>query len=99
MIWLGSFSLLVVLLHAAWKWGGAGGTSYPGTVGTVGPAFFGALLLWPMFITSCVCIAIILLRPRTPGKPKTVALLFAPIILYGIYFLIFGGSGGRAGIR
>jgi len=99
MVWLGGFSLLVVLLHAAWKWGGAGGTSSPGTFGPVGPAFFVALLLWPMFVTSCACVGIILFRLRTPEKSKAVALLFVPIILYGIYFLIFGGSGERAGIR
>jgi len=99
MVWLGGFSLLVVFLHASWKWGGAGGTSSPGTFGPVGPVFFVALLLWPMFLTSCVCVATILLRLRTPEKSKTVALLFVPIILYGIYFLIFGGSGERAGIR
>jgi cytochrome c biogenesis factor len=99
MVWLGAFSLLVVLLHASWKWGGAGGTSSPGAFGPVGPAFLVALLLWPMFITSCICVIAILTRPRTPEKPKAVALLFVPIILYGIYFLIFGGSGERAGIR
>lgn len=99
MIWLGVFSLLVALLHASWKWGGAGGASSPGAFGPVGPAFFTALLLWPMFLTSCVCVAVILLRPRAPEKPKVVALLFVPIILYGIYFLIFGDSGERAGLR
>ena len=99
MVWLGVFSLLVLLCDAAWRWGGAGGTSYPGAVGTVGPVFFAALLLWPMFVTSGICVAIILFRPRMPEKPKAVALLFVPIIVYGIYFLIFGGSGERAGIR
>jgi hypothetical protein len=39
MVCLGGFSLLVVLSHAAWKWGGAGGKSYEGTIGTLGPAF------------------------------------------------------------
>jgi hypothetical protein len=99
MFWLGGLSLLVVFLHAAWKWGGAGGTSSPGAFGPIGPAFIVALLLWPMFVTSCICVAAILFQPRTPEKSKAVALLFVPIILYGIYFLIFGGSGERAGIR
>ena len=98
-MWLGAFSSLVVLLHAAWKWGGAGGTSLPGGFGPVGPDFRIALLLWPMFITSCICVIAILARPRSPEKSEAVALLFVPIILYGIYSLIFGGSGERAGIR
>jgi hypothetical protein len=99
MILIGFFSLIVVALHASWKWAGAGGTSYPGTFGTLGPAFFGALLLWPMFVVSCICFAIILMRAPSPEKPKTVALLFVPIILYGVYFLIVGGSSERAGLR
>jgi hypothetical protein len=98
MAWLGAFSLLVVLFHAAWKWGGAGGTSSPGTYGPVGPAFFLALLLWPMFVASCISVVVILMRQRSE-RSRVVGLLFLPIILYGIYFLIFGGSGERAGIR
>jgi len=94
---LGFTSLIVVACHASWKWAGAGGKSYPGTFGTVGPAFFGAVLLWPMFAVSAICISIILFGNRSPNRSKAVALLFVPIILYGIYFLIVGGSGLRAG--
>jgi hypothetical protein len=94
---LGAISLVVVICHASWKWGGAGGKSYPGTFGTVGPVFFGALLLWPMFAVSAVCIATTLFGPPSPGKSKTRAIFFLPIILYGIYFLVVGGSSFRAG--
>jgi hypothetical protein len=41
----------------------------------------------------------ILFRNASPKTPKAAALLFAPIIFYGIYFLIVGGSGERAGLR
>jgi hypothetical protein len=99
MIWFGIFSLLVVLAHAAWKWAGAGGMSYIGTIGTLGPAYFGAILLWPTFAISCVCVGIILFRPGAPERSKAIAFFFLPIIIYGIYFLIVGGSGERAGIR
>ena len=96
---LGCLSLAVVAFHAAWKWGGAGGTAYAGTIGTLGPAFFIGLLLWPMWITSLVCVFSILLRKAPTQRAKSVALLFAPILIYGVYFLIAGGSGERAGLR
>jgi len=96
---LGCFTVAVVAFHAAWKWGGAGGTAYVGTIGTLGPAFFIALLLWPMWIISIVCVCIILFRKAPNHSAKAVALLFAPILIYGVYFLIAGGSGERAGIR
>jgi hypothetical protein len=40
-----------------------------------------------------------LFRPGAPERSKAIALFFLPIIIYGIYFLIVGGSGERAGIR
>jgi hypothetical protein len=95
---LGCLSLLVVASHAAWKWGGACGTSYPGTTGSLGPIFFAALLLWPCWVIACVSVPVILFRQKSQ-RCKVVALLFAPILIYGIYFLIAGGSGERAGIR
>ena len=94
---VGIASLVVVVCHASWKWAGAGGHSYPGTFGTVGPVFFVALLLWPMFAVSALYIPIILFGRRSEHNPKTVAILFVPMLLYGIYFLIVGGSGLRAG--
>jgi len=92
-------SLVVVACHAAWKWAGAGGTSYPGTIGTLGPVFFIALLLWPMFAVSTVYFGSILLGAHSADRPKVTAALFLPIIVYGIYFLVVGGSGERAGLR
>lgn len=96
---LGCLSLVIMAFHAAWKWGGAGGTAYAGTVGTLGPAFFIALLLWPMWLTSCICVPTILFRRQPTSASKALALLFVPLLAYGIYFLIVGGSGERAGIR
>jgi|SRR5579862_2126380 len=95
----GCFSLVVVALHAAWKWGGAGGTAYVGTVGTLGPAYFGALLLWPVWVVSCICVLAILFGRQPEKRSKTFAWIFAPVILYGVYFLVAGGSGERAGLR
>lgn len=96
---LGLFSFAVIACHVAWKWFGAGGTSYPGTFGTLGPVFFIAMLIWPMFVTACVCVGRMLLQPHSSKRSKLVALLFIPIILYGTYFLIFGGANERAGLR
>jgi len=95
----GCFSLVVCMLHAAWKWGGAGGTSYIGTVGTVGPAYFGALLLWPTWIASCICAIAILFRRAATPRWQPVILLFIPLIIYGCYFLVAGGWSERAGLR
>lgn len=94
----GIFSIIVVACHAAWKWGGAGGTSYVGTYGTIGPVFLVAMLLWPTFIASVILAAIILFKER-PIKGRTTVFFFMPILLYGVYFLIAGGSAIRAGIR
>ena len=96
---LGVLSLLDVALHAAWKWGGAGGKAYPGTVGTLGPAYFAALLLWPTWVVYCICILIILFAGPSKKRPKIVACLFAPAVIYGVYFMVVGGWGERAGLR
>ena len=98
-IMLGSVSLAVVIVHACWKWGSAGGPSFAGVngPGLFGVVFFAVWLLWPMFVISIVCVAKILFGPYPPSKKITQIALFAPILLYGSYFLIAGGSGLKAG--
>jgi hypothetical protein len=96
---LGVFSLVVIVVHACWKWGQAGGPSYPGVngPGLFGPVFFTVWLLWPMFIVSLICVFSSVFGEQSRGKKLSSVILFIPMLLYGSYFLMAGGSGLRAG--